>query len=95
MFPSAATLSPLSTLLSPRIMPRIKLEPDLTPIYDESQYALDPYGQRITMEEYNQYYSDGDEEENGFNPFADDDYVEDEFDEDDEDYYDDDDDGEL
>ena len=47
MFPSAAPLSPL---LSPRIMPRIKLEPDLTPIYDESQYTLDPYGQRITME---------------------------------------------
>ena len=42
----------------PYAMPRIKLEPDLTPIYDASQYTIDPYGQRITIEEYNLYYNE-------------------------------------
>ena len=74
--------------LLPATMPRTKLEPVLTPIYDESQYTLDPYGQRCTMEEYNLYYSEETEQENSFNPFADDDYQEDEFDDDDD--YDDD-----
>ena len=78
--------------LLPATMPRIKLDPDLTPIYDESQYTLDPYGQRCTMEEYNLYYSEEAEQENSFNPFADDDYQEDEFDDDDYDDDDDDDD---
>ena len=64
--------SPIPVPQSPIPVPRIKLEPDLTPIYDESQYTLDPYGERITIEEYKQYYSDDDEEENGFNPFDDD-----------------------
>ena len=89
-------LSPLSSSLSPiaqrfpSTMPRIKLEPDLTPIYDASKYTIDPYGQRVTVEEYNLYYNEEDEQENFFNPFADDDYEEDEFDDDDWDDWDDD-----
>ena len=38
--------------------PRIRLETDLTPIYDESKYRIDPYGMHITIEEYNKYYGD-------------------------------------
>ena len=44
-------------------MPKIKLEPDLTPIYDASRYLIDPYGRRITIEEYNEYYSDESQDE--------------------------------
>ena len=91
-----STLSPLHSSLStitwlPSTMPRIKLEPDLTPIYDASKYTIDPYGQRVTIEEYNQYFNEDEEEqENFFNPFGDDDYEEDEFDDDDWDDWDDD-----
>ncbi len=42
--------------LTTHAMPRIKLEPDLTPIYDPSQYVIDPYGKRITLKEYNEFY---------------------------------------
>lgn len=44
--------------LTPTTMPRVKLEPDLTPIYDASRYTLDPYGERITIEEYKEFYSE-------------------------------------
>ena len=44
-------------------MPKIKLKPDLTPIYDASRYLIDPYGRRITIEEYNEYYSDESQDE--------------------------------
>ena len=44
-------------------MPKIKLEPDLTPIYDASRYLIDPYGRRITIEEYNEYYADESQDE--------------------------------
>ena len=89
MLPSEPTLSTLPSALSPitqllpPVMPRIKLEPDLTPIYDASKYTIDPYGQRCTKEEYDLYYNDDEEQENFFNPFADDDHEEDEFDDDD------------
>ena len=44
--------------LTPTTMPRMKLEPDLTPIYDASRYTLDPYGERITIEEYKKFYNE-------------------------------------
>ena len=51
-------LSIMHCALKPKPMPRVKLEPNLTPIYDESRYILDPYGERITVDEYKEYYSD-------------------------------------
>lgn len=44
----------------PTTMPRKKLTPDLTPIYDPSQYITDIYGERMTIDEYNQIYKDDD-----------------------------------
>ena len=52
------TSQELDSKLTPTTMPRVKLEPNLTPIYDESRYILDPYGERITVDEYKEYYSD-------------------------------------
>ena len=52
------TSQELDCKLTPTTMPRVKLEPNLTPIYDESRYILDPYGERITVDEYKEYYSD-------------------------------------
>ena len=65
-------------LLKP--MPKIKLEPNLTPIYDESQYIVDQYGERMTQEEYDQIYNYDEEEY--------DDEYDDEYDEDYNDEYD-------
>ena len=56
-------LSIMHCTLPPNPMPKIKLEPDLTPIYDASRYLIDPYGRRITIEEYNEYYSDESQDE--------------------------------
>ena len=52
------TSQELDCKLTPTTMPRVKLEPNLTLIYDESRYILDPYGERITVDEYKEYYSD-------------------------------------
>ncbi len=52
------TSQELDCELTPTTMPRVKLEPNLTLIYDESRYILDPYGERITVDEYKEYYSD-------------------------------------
>ena len=56
-------LSIMHCTLPPNPMPKIKLEPDITPIYDASRYLIDPYGRRITIEEYNEYYSDESQDE--------------------------------
>ena len=56
-------LSIMHCTLPPNPMPKIKLEPDLTPIYDASRYLIDPYGRRITIEEYNEYYADESQDE--------------------------------
>lgn len=50
----------------PQPIPRIKLEPNLTPIYDESLYIIDEYGERITIEEYNQYNNTPEEEDDNY-----------------------------
>ena len=42
--------------LLPSQQPRIKLEPDITPIYDRSNYTHDPYGFPISIEDYKIYY---------------------------------------
>ena len=42
--------------LLPTQQPRIKLEPDITPIYDRSNYTHDPYGFPISIEDYKIYY---------------------------------------
>ena len=52
------TSQELDCKLTPTTMPRVKLQPNLTLIYDESRYILDPYGERITVDEYKEYYSD-------------------------------------
>ena len=52
------TSQELDCKLTPTTMPRVKLEPNLTLIYDESRYILDPYGERITVDEYKEYYND-------------------------------------
>ena len=57
-------------------MPKVKLEPELAPIYDPSNYVIDPYGERITLAEYNEYYNEEIQDED--------------FDEDNHDYYNDD-----
>ena len=47
----------------PQPMPKVKLEPEHTPIYDPSNYVIDPYGERITLAEYNEYYSEASQDE--------------------------------
>ena len=64
----------------PKGMPRIKLEIDLTPIYDESQYTIDEYGERMTVEEYNQIYN-CEEEYDDYGDEYDEDYDDEENDE--------------
>ena len=59
---SLATMTDPELSIIPEPMPRIKLEPNLTPIYDPSRYIIDPYGERITIEEYNEYYADDPQE---------------------------------
>ena len=56
-------LSIMNCALKPEPMPKIKLEPDLTTIYDATLYLIDPYGRRITIEEYNEYYGDESQDE--------------------------------
>ena len=80
--PSPPESQDADTSLMPPVMPRIKLVPQLTPIYDESQYTLDPYGQRCTIEEYNRYYNE-EEEEEFYDDYDDDNYDDDDYDDDD------------
>ena len=42
--------------LLPTHHPRIKLEPNLTPIYDKNSYTHDPHGFPISIEDYKIYY---------------------------------------
>ena len=65
-----------TTVWLPQPMPKVKLEPELAPIYDPSNYVIDPYGERITLAEYNEYYNEEIQDED--------------FDEDNHDYYNDD-----